>query len=167
MHGTGYVRQWCHAKVHSRDICDVVHNHFDVVTNVITSYSIHYTKLYESGSAEDGFLAMREIAALDLQGGFVTLSACQTGLGRVFRGEGVVGLAQAFLDAGAGGMAVTLWSVSDASAPAFMSRAYAALGRGASFAGAFADARRAFIRGEAGERFARPSHWAPFRNNFV
>lgn len=114
------------------------------------------------GSAEDGFLAMREIAALDLGGGFVTLSACQTGLGRVFRGEGVVGLAQAFLNAGAGGMAVTLWSVSDASAPAFMSRAYAALGRGASFAGAFTEARRALIRGEAGERFARPSHWAPF-----
>lgn len=114
------------------------------------------------GSAQDGYLAMREIAALRLGGGLVTLSACQTGLGRVFRGEGVVGLAQAFLHAGAGGLAVTLWSVSDASAPAFMSRVYGALGKGASFADAFAEARRAFIRGEAGERFARPSHWAPF-----
>ena len=55
---------------------------------------------------EDGYLTVREIAGLRLDAQLVTLSACDTGLGRLVGGEGVVGLTHAFLAAGANAVAV-------------------------------------------------------------
>ena len=111
----------------------------------------------------DGYLSMREIARLDLNAEFVGISACRTGLGRIYRGSGAVSLAQAFLQAGAGSVAVSLWSVYDASTSRFMEAFYRRAWTGdTSWIEAMAQTKRAFIDGEYGDRLQAPRFWAPF-----
>ena len=84
---------------------------------------------------EDGILTAEEIAALDLRGvDLVALSACNTGLGAVEVGEGVFGLRRAFELAGARTVLMSLWSVPDKEARAWVSAFYRARIEGASVA---------------------------------
>lgn len=115
-----------------------------------------------SGSAvEDGLLQAREIADLHIDADLVTLSACQTGLGPVVGGEGVLGLARAFQEAGARSLVVSLWNVSDASTAAFMTEFYRALTTGASKTAALRAARVAMLR-SSNPTLRHPYYWAPF-----
>lgn len=73
----------------------------------------------------DGLLTAREIVAeCELDADLVTLSACETGLGREMVGEGYVGFAQAFLQAGARSLVVSLWKVDDRATALLMRRFY-------------------------------------------
>ena len=67
----------------------------------------------QDGRRLDGLLPAVEIARLDLPLELVVLSACQTGVGQAVRGEGVLGLARAFLNAGSRRVVASLWKVSD------------------------------------------------------
>ncbi|MFH1501752.1 MAG: CHAT domain-containing tetratricopeptide repeat protein [Candidatus Eisenbacteria bacterium] len=89
----------------------------------------------------DGILTAREIVSeWDLGADLVTLSACETALGREVGGEGYIGLAHAFLQAGARSLLVSLWKVEDRATSLLMTRFYENLtGRG-SGAGAAGDA---------------------------
>jgi CHAT domain-containing protein len=78
----------------------------------------------ESIFGEDGFLTAREIAQLDLSADLITLSACNTGAGKVITGEGVMGLQRAVLAAGASSVIVSLWNIYDRSTPIFMNKFY-------------------------------------------
>lgn len=78
----------------------------------------------ERGQARDGFLRAQEIYNLQLPAELVVLSACQTGLGREIRGEGLVGLTRGFMYAGAPRVIVSLWSVSDRGTADLMGRLY-------------------------------------------
>lgn len=118
----------------------------------------------EKAPREDGYLTMREIAKLRVDADQVVLSACNTGLGKLYAGEGVVGLTQAFFVAGARAVSVSLWSVPDDSTADLMLRAYNTMhNKHESFAVAMAEAKRSFIDGSVGDRrLARPYFWAPF-----
>ncbi len=79
----------------------------------------------ENGPAGDGWLTAGEIArGWNLHARLVSLSACETGLGRAVAGEGYVGFAHAFLRAGARNLLVSLWSVSDEATARLMERFY-------------------------------------------
>ncbi len=65
--------------------------------------------------AEDGLLQTHEILKLRLSADLVALSACNTGLGRIAGGEGILGLTRAFMYAGARSVLISLWEVSDRS----------------------------------------------------
>ncbi len=111
-------------------------------------------------SEDDGYLTMNEISSLRLQAEFVNLSACETGLGKIYGGEGVVGLTQSFLVAGANGLSVSLWQVADESTMKFMIGLYRLVQeKGLSYSEAMTEMKRSFIRKE---RLADPFFWAPF-----
>ena len=84
----------------------------------------------EHGAPQDGFLRANEIYNLSLPAELVVLSACQTGLGREVRGEGLVGLTRGFMYAGAARVVVSLWSVSDRATSELMARFYEKMLRG-------------------------------------
>ena len=89
----------------------------------------------------DGLLQMREVFHLKLDADLVTLSACQTGLGKELRGEGVVGLSTAFFFAGTPSVVMSLWNVSDVSTGLLMRRFYANLKAGQTKAAALREAK--------------------------
>jgi CHAT domain-containing protein len=62
---------------------------------------------------EDGFLRLHDVYNLDLPVEMVVLSACQTGLGKEVRGEGLIGLTRGFMYAGAPRVVASLWKVDD------------------------------------------------------
>jgi CHAT domain-containing protein len=89
------------------------------------------------------------------------LSACETGLGRERRGEGVIGLTRAFMYAGAPTVGVSLWSVGDKSTAELMSDFYKRLltKQQPSPAAAMRAAQRQMIDGK---HYSAPFYWAPF-----
>ena len=91
---------------------------------------------------EDGFLQVREIPDLDLDGQLVILSSCRSSSGRILGGEGAQSLARAFLEAGAGAVLASLWPLEDEEASVLFSSFSKALGRGRSVAGALSVAQR-------------------------
>ena len=112
---------------------------------------------------EDGYVRMGEIAELDIKADFVNLSACETGLGKIYGGEGVVGLTQSFILAGANAVSVSLWQVADESTSQFMVAMYDRVqDKDISYAVAMTEVKRRFINGVFGEKYKAPYYWAPF-----
>ena len=106
-----------------------------------------------------GYVTAAELAAYDIDAELVTLSACETALGREIPGEGVFGLPYALAVAGARATVLTLWPVADESTAAFMKRFYAKLAGGHRPAAALAGTKREFMRHP---RWSDPFYWAPF-----
>jgi CHAT domain-containing protein len=71
-----------------------------------------------------GAFGLLDILSLKLSANLVVLSACETSRGRLLPGEGVLGPAQAFLQAGAGAVIASYWRVDDQATSAFMRRFY-------------------------------------------
>jgi CHAT domain-containing protein/tetratricopeptide (TPR) repeat protein len=78
----------------------------------------------EEGHPEEGFLRLNEIYNLRLNADLVVLSACQTGLGKEVRGEGLMGLVRGFMYAGSPRVVASLWQVDDAATAELMKRFY-------------------------------------------
>jgi tetratricopeptide (TPR) repeat protein len=113
------------------------------------------------GAGEDGLLYAGEIYNLQLKARLVTLSACQTGLGKISRGEGIIGLSRAFLYAGAESLIVSQWSVADVSTAQMMTDFYQAhLTQGEQKTAN--SLRQAKINLLDSEEFSSPYYWAPF-----
>ena len=114
----------------------------------------------ERGRPRDGFLLAHEIRRLDLAADLVVLSACSTALGAEVRGEGMVGLTHAFLQAGASRVLVSLWNVDDEATAELNERFYRALfDRGLSPAAALREAQLSMRRNP---RWSAPYFWAGF-----
>ena len=78
----------------------------------------------EAGQPQEGFLRLHEIYSLRLNADLVVLSACQTGLGKDVRGEGLIGLTRGFMYAGSQRVMASLWEVDDAATTELMKRFY-------------------------------------------
>jgi CHAT domain-containing protein/tetratricopeptide (TPR) repeat protein len=108
--------------------------------------------------AEDGLLSAYEIFNLKLNADLVVLSACDTGLGKEIRGEGLMSLMRAFMYAGTSSVVVSLWNVNDESASDLMVRFYRHLKKdGMSKSEALRQAQLETIHDNG-----FPFFWAPF-----
>jgi CHAT domain-containing protein/Tfp pilus assembly protein PilF len=112
------------------------------------------------GAAQEGFLRAHELYNLSLSADLVVLSACQTGLGKEIRGEGLIGLTRAFMYAGAARVIVSLWSVSDRATASLMSRLYREMLRNGRTPSASLRAAQLALRSDA--RWQHPYYWAAF-----
>jgi CHAT domain-containing protein/predicted negative regulator of RcsB-dependent stress response len=109
---------------------------------------------------DSGRLEAREIFDLDLSRvRLVTLSACESGLGKVDRGDEIIGFTRSFLSAGVSGLIVSLWPVSDESTELLMSTMYQQLRSGQSAQDAMRAGQVALLKDR---RFQHPFFWAPF-----
>jgi CHAT domain-containing protein/Tfp pilus assembly protein PilF len=81
----------------------------------------------QQGRPVDGFLRVNDIYNSRLAADLVVLSACQTGLGKEVRGEGLMGLTRAFMYAGVPRVIVSLWSVDDRATAELMAAFYRSL----------------------------------------
>lgn len=77
-----------------------------------------------TGQPQNGYVRLHDIFNLELQSQLVVLSACQTGLGQVVRGEGIIGLTRGFMYAGTPRVIVSLWNVDDTATAELMTRFY-------------------------------------------
>ncbi|CAH3028248.1 unnamed protein product [Porites evermanni] len=107
---------------------------------------------------EDCIMKMSDIQAVKLRARLVVLSCCHSGQGEV-SSEGVVGMARAFLFAGARSVLATLWAIDDEATMMFMESFYQQLGSGESASVAL---QRAMKRLRDSHDYSAPKYWAPF-----
>lgn len=113
--------------------------------------------MFSSLHLADGWVTVRDICAQHLNAGLVMLSACETGLNRVFAGDEIIGLARGFLAAGATSLVLSLWTVSDEATVELMRLFYENLQLGRPVSTSLQIGQKEFIR-----RGAHPYYWSPF-----
>ena len=112
-----------------------------------------------AGNGEDGRLETREVFGLNLDAYLVTLSACNTAIGKLTKGDDVVGLTRAFIFAGTPSILGTIWSVNDESTSIFMNHFYDNLKE----MDKFESLQLAQIKMINSENYSHPYHWAGFQ----
>ncbi len=115
----------------------------------------------QPGDAESYKLYARQILDQRLHADLVTISSCYGSGIRSYSGEGLVGLAWAFLRAGSHHVIGALWAIDDISTPQLMSDLYDGLAHGVEPAAALRSAKMLMIR--RGGTFRKPFYWAPFQ----
>jgi CHAT domain-containing protein/tetratricopeptide (TPR) repeat protein len=114
------------------------------------------------GDSEDGKLFASELYTLDLrQTDLTVLTACESGLGKVQTGEGIMSIARGFAYAGCPSMIVSLWKVSDKTSPVIMNGFYGSLSKGDQIDIALGNAKRTYLQ-QTSAFNAHPSSWAAF-----
>jgi CHAT domain-containing protein len=109
---------------------------------------------------DDGYLYSGEIYNLKLKANLVTLSACQTGLGKISKGEGVIGLSRALAYAGATNIMVSFWSVADESTAQLMTNFYEdSLKGNGSFSTSLQQVKKQMLHHPV---YRAPYYWAAF-----
>jgi CHAT domain-containing protein len=120
---------------------------------------------FDKSGKEDASFMSSEIYNIKLNADLVSLSACQTGLGKISRGEGIIGLTRALLYAGAKNVAVSLWKVGDASTSRLMIDFYTPFlsshntTENQSYSTFLQQAKLKMI---ADHTYAAPFYWSPF-----
>ena len=132
----------------------VVNNEHPALSGVVLSL------FDQKGQQQDGFLRLHDIYNLKLPVSLVVLSACNTGLGKDVKGEGLIGLTRGFMYAGASSVVASLWKVDDEATAELMRLFYGYMLRdGLSPAAAL---RKAQISMSQQKRWQSPYFWAGF-----
>jgi CHAT domain-containing protein/Tfp pilus assembly protein PilF len=114
----------------------------------------------QQGKPQDGFLRLHEIYNLQLNADLIVLSACETGLGKEIKGEGLIGLTRGFMYAGAPRVIASLWNVDDLATAELMKLFYQRMLKDGLPAGAALRAAQLELSGQ--KRWAHPYFWAGF-----
>jgi len=112
----------------------------------------------DKDSKEDGFLQLREIYNLNLNAELVVLSACQTGRGKLEKGEGILGFPRIFFCLGVRSVLLSLWKINDESTSYFMNYFYYYLSKRYNKGDALRLAKLRMLK----SKFRHPFYWAAF-----
>ncbi len=116
--------------------------------------------LLANENGKQNFLEAHEILGLPMQGtALVTLSACESGLGRIAQGDEVLGFTRSFLSAGTSSLIASLWPVSDDATEVLMTTLYTELAKGRDVQLAMQAGQLAVLKSP---RMSHPFFWAPF-----
>ncbi len=114
----------------------------------------------EKGQPQDGYLRLHDIYNLSLPADLIVLSACETGVGRELKGEGLIALTRGFMYAGAARVVASLWKVDDVATAELMTEFYKQMfGGGLTPAAAL---RAAQLKLSHQPRWRAPYYWAGF-----
>lgn len=113
-------------------------------------YPLYSSLVLLGDDTEDGLLHTYELYNMQLNAELVALSACNTGVGTIQKGEGAMSVARGFSYAGCPNIAMTLWPVSDEATQILMENFYANLMRGMPKAEALQKAKLGFLDGGSG-----------------
>ena len=111
---------------------------------------------------EESLLYVRDLYNLNLNMGMVTLSACESGIGELRRGEGFLSLARGFFFSGASSITSTLWKINDASSTQLMDSFYSNLSKGESKDKALQTAQKSFLNTHRDNALSHPYYWSGF-----
>ena len=112
----------------------------------------------QTPAEEDYMLTMKDVMSVKLRAKLVVLSCCHSGRGEI-KAEGVVGIARAFIGAGARSVLVSLWAIDDEATLEFMKSFYHNLVKGRSASESLNHAMKCLRESEA---FSDVKYWAPF-----
>jgi len=107
--------------------------------------------------AFDGYIYIIDVFNWNLNADMVVLSACQTGMGKLFEGDDMVGLSRAFLQAGSDNLVATLWNVQDKATQLFMVDFYREILSGKSKADALREAQLKLMK-----TYPHPFYWSTY-----
>ncbi len=148
-------------KVKDKQMKNYTYLHF-ATHGIVDEVSPELSRIFLSTSKnEDGNLFSGEIYNLSLPSELAVLSACQTGLGKVSKGEGVIGLSRALTYSGVKNIVVSFWRVNDESTSLLMTDFYKNLLHKPSthFNSVLREAKIAMIKSK---KYSSPYYWAPF-----
>ncbi len=144
----------------SLDMTNYRYLHFATHGTIDTETPDFSSILLRPDDQENGCLNMYEIFELDFNADLVTLAACQTGLGKLVRGEGMVGFTRALMYAGTPSVILSLWEVADESTNQLFLDYYSKLAKDGS--DKYAPLRSAQLKMIESGEYANPYYWAPF-----
>jgi CHAT domain-containing protein/tetratricopeptide (TPR) repeat protein len=119
-----------------------------------------FSLINQERKPQDGFLRLYEIYNLQLNADLIVLSACETGLGKEIKGEGLIGLTRGFMYSGAPRVVASLWNVDDLATAELMKLFYQRMLKDGQPAGAAL--RAAQLEMSRQKRWASPYFWAGF-----
>ena len=122
--------------------------------------SIVLSLVDENGVGQDGYLRLHEIYNLNLPAELVVISACESGVGKQFKGEGLIALTRGFMYAGAARVVASLWRVNDSATAALMAEFYKEMFTNAKKPAAALRAAQLSISKQ--KRWSEPYFWAGF-----
>lgn len=133
------------------------HSIFD---DIAPEYS--YLAFAQNGNEAEDLLYVADLYNLQLDADLVTLSACESGIGDLKRGEGFLSLARGFFYSGAASIASTLWKINDASTTTLMTSFYKNLSKGEAKDVALQNAQIEFLDNNRDNALSHPYYWSAF-----
>jgi CHAT domain-containing protein len=115
----------------------------------------------EDDHAEDGYLYPHELGGIKLNANLIVLSSCETGVGKLYDGEGTYSMARGFVVAGCPSVVMTLWKINDGAASSIMTEFYHSLKDGNTINSSIRNSKLNYIS-SATALGAHPASWAAF-----
>ncbi|MEJ5262987.1 MAG: CHAT domain-containing tetratricopeptide repeat protein [Ignavibacterium sp.] len=147
-------------KVNVKDF-RIIHiaSHSFIIEDQTDISGVIFAQPTDSIYSNDGILYSAETYNLDLSADLVVLSSCESGLGKLFKGEGMIGLTRGFLYSGANNIIFSLWKISDKHTSELMIEFYRQMISGKSYSESLRAAKLKLIENNL---TSRPRSWAGF-----